>query len=164
MGMAGNFLRIPADQLHNLKSNPNELDSLVEDLFSGGVDYERFCDVDKSWQSIHFLLAGEPWGGESTEAQAVLGGVEFGPDLGYGPARYHDPERVKQIWSSLSSISVEELTDRFDPLAMQRADIYAFDPEYAEDELEMAQDYYEELRRFYSEAAEEDNAVLLFIT
>ena len=164
MGMAGAFLQISQDKLEQLQTDPMQLEEMADEMFGRFRSGEGFCTVDKSWQTIHFLLAGEPWGGNSIEAQAILGGTEIGPDMGYGPARYLDSQQVKQVAEALGQISVEELSTRFDPEALAREDIYAFSAEYAVDELEMAQDYYTELQQFYAKSAAQNDAVLLMIT
>ena len=170
MGMAGTFLRISQEKLEQLRSDPNSIESLVEQFFTSRFSIERsgdseLCDVDKSWQTIHFMLSGgNPWGGNTIEAQAIMGGAEIGPDLGYGPARYLTSDQVKQVSQALAPITQEEFSNRFDPQAMAAADLYAFDLEYAEDELEMAQDYFGELKKFYARSAQQNDAVLLLIT
>ncbi len=163
MGMAGNFIRISTQQLEQLNANSDAMESFADELFDGGFQ-GAICDVDKSWQTIHYLLSGEAWGGSSVEAQAIMGGTEIGPDLGYGPARYLTAEQVKQIASALNNISQDDLSKRFDPETMATAGLYAFDIEYAQDELEMANDYFDELKRFYQTTADENNAMLLVIT
>ena len=50
-----------------------------------------------------------------------------------------------------------------DSEAMEDAGLYAFASEYADDELEMAQDYFDEMKKFYAAAAAEGDAVLLLI-
>ena len=123
MGMTGNFMQISPDELESLQQQPDSVESyLLPD--DGG--FPSCCDVDKAWQGIHFLLAGDPWGGEDAAAKAVLGGTEIGGDLGYGPARYLTATEVKEVADAISRIDRDELKRRFDAQAMADADIYAF--------------------------------------
>src|SRR5271165_1779219 len=72
-------------------------------------------NIDKSWHGIHFLLTSSAWGGTPPLSNAVLGGTEFGPDLGYGPARYLTPDQVKEVAAGLDRITGETLRGRFNP-------------------------------------------------
>lgn len=162
MSMTACFQSISAGDLQTIKDDPTLVESYA-DNYCGRRSEGDFCDIDKSWQTIHYLISGEVWEGASPQAQVVLGGTEIGDDLGYGPARYHDPEQVKHLANSISDIDSRELARRFDPEAMQRHCIYSFSAEYATDELELAQDYFEELKNFYSSAANRGDAILAFI-
>jgi hypothetical protein len=69
--------------------------------------------IDKSWHGIHFLLTGSAWGGKPPLSNAVLGGKEFGQDLGYGPARYLTPDQVKEVAAALDEITEATLRAQF---------------------------------------------------
>ncbi len=165
--MTAGFLRVESQQLKQLQADPDSLETMLDNVFEmgmGGSKRDDYCDVDKSWQTIHYLLSGgDPWNVTNTESQAVLGGTEFGPDMGYGPPRFLSVEQVKQVAEAIAPIDEAELERRFDPKAMAGADLYAFSHDHPEDELEMAQHYFKDLRTFYSDAAQQDAAVLLFI-
>lgn len=162
MSMTACFQTVSANDLRDIKNDPALIESYADNVFGGRAEGE-FCDIDKSWQTIHYLISGEVWNGSSPQAQVVLGGTEIGEDLGYGPARYHEPAQVQQLADSISDIDSKELAKRFDPEAMERYSLYAFSSEYATDELEMAQDYFQELKSFYSNAASRGDAILAFM-
>ena len=58
-------------------------------------------------------------------SQTILGGVEFGEDLGYGPARYLTLDQVGQIADELNRPALQaEMSARFDPARMSELGIY----------------------------------------
>lgn len=105
-------------QFEQIKKNP---EALARALFSEGT---QAISLDKDRHGIHFLLTGTAWDAKGAAGQAILGGKEFGGDLGYGPARVLSEAQVKAISSALSKISGESLAARFDPDAMTKADVY----------------------------------------
>src|SRR5713101_847513 len=73
----------------------------------------------KAWHGVHYLLCGDIEPGSAIPSQAVMGGVELGEDLGYGPARYFETGKVNQIAQALSAANLEaEMIARFDPVKM----------------------------------------------
>jgi hypothetical protein len=81
--------------------------------------------MEKAWHGVHYLLCGEADPGRTILSQAILGGTEFGDDLGYGPARYFALAKVSLTARELSQDEIEgEMRARFDPLQMSRAGIY----------------------------------------
>ena len=72
--------------------------------------------LDKAWHGVHYLLCGKAEPGTDLESQAVMGGTEVGEDLGYGPARYFDADKVADIARELSRPNLEaEMMARWDP-------------------------------------------------
>ena len=118
--------------------------------------------LEKAWHGLHFLLCGsaEPLPGEF--GQAVLGGVEIGEDLGYGPARYLEPDNVRRIANALDSITVEELKKRYDPVVMEEADIYPGGWTDLEN-LDWLMEAFHDLITYYKSVAERGNAILLYL-
>ena len=66
----------------------------------------------------------------------VMGGEEFGPDLGYGPARYLSAEEVRHLASALDDMDHEEFRARIDLDVLATLEAYptGWDPTGAEDE------------------------------
>ena len=121
---------------------------------------ESGLSLEKSWHVLHYLLTGKPEEAPPPLGNAILGGREIGPDLGYGPARFLTPEEVREVSLALSRITAQDLARRFDLPAMIAAHIY---PVRDENELEIAQPYFEQLARYYSEAAAAGHAMLLYV-
>ena len=91
---------------------------------------KRYC-LEKEWHGVHFLLSGTADEAPFPQGFLVSGGQELShTDSGYGDARYFGPEQVGEIANFLDPISVDDLSARYDPVAMAEAQIYqAPDPE-----------------------------------
>ncbi len=146
----------------------------MEGLGAGGWLYpeddadepEYALDVDKAWHGIHFLLTGDPWEGSPPLMNAVLGGETLGDeDLGYGPARFLTPEEVTELAEALEGWSREKLAARYDPAAMEAAEIYPTGiwEDEGPEALDYVLSYYDELLEFYRQAAARGDAVILYI-
>lgn len=164
MGMVACYAAVTPETLHKLVSGE---ESIEEFLYPNGGEEEpnNSIDLDKSWHGIHYLLNGTTDGGEGPLALAVIGGVEFGPDVGYGPARYITAQETADIAKALESISAATLQARFDPQDMAAKEIY-LSPMWERDgqeALEYALEYFEKLPRFYREAATRGDAVIQWI-
>lgn len=158
-----------ADRVKRLNLNADEQKKAQEEIFKeiaavaggfgiGGESNE--LDLEKSWHALHYLLTGRPDEAPPPLGNAILGGTEIGEDIGYGPARFLSPVQVREVAAALASISTEELARRFNLEAMVRANVY---PVRDESELELAQQYFERLSRFYAHAAAAGNAMILYI-
>ncbi|HEY7640444.1 MAG TPA: YfbM family protein [Steroidobacteraceae bacterium] len=161
--MIGNLLRISPSQLKALQQDPGGIETVLYPDNDDETENERHLDLDKSWHIIHFLLAGDAWGGTPPFANAICGGAELGDvDVGYGPARYLTPAQVQEVGSALSGLAAKDLWSRFDAAAASRAEIYPADS-WTNEDGEYVEDYYEKLRAFYAAAAHNSEAILLWI-
>ncbi len=136
-----------------------ELKSAMAKRPSAGLKAEGL-GLEKSWHSLHYLLTGSAGETNSTLRKTILGGKELGPDIGYGPARFLEPPEVKEIAVALKKVSEVELATRFDLPAMVAANVYACRDE---SELKLAQHYFTQVVRYYSEAAHRGHAMLLYL-
>jgi hypothetical protein len=148
-----------------VKENP----SLVELLDEEETDPEVFgeeidqIDIDKAWHGIHFLLTGSADEAPPPLGDAVLGGTALlvSDDMDW---RYLTPEEVRDVAHALSDITAEHLERRYDPRAMEKADIYPNIWERDGSEaLEYLTFYYNELALFYKQAALQGKAALISI-
>ncbi|MBJ7313923.1 YfbM family protein [Rugamonas sp. CCM 8940] len=116
---------------------------------------DQAINLDKAWHGIHFLLNGTAWKVTSTAGQAVLGGREFGADMGYGPPRVVSKEDVVKVAKALSMITSKELSARYSPKIMEEEDIYPSSTWQQEgpQALKFLLDGYAELLAFYQRAA-----------
>jgi hypothetical protein len=127
---------------------------------------ELTLDVHKSWDALNVLLAtsadrlANRW--EPDVLDPLLGGTEFGEDLGYGPARYLTPEQVAQVAANVAAIDDDEVRRRFDPDAFTANDVYGADWSYP-DELDELLERASEVRAFYRAAADAGLAVILLL-
>lgn len=163
MGMVACFTSLPPEQLQRLRDDPDEIE---EFLYPDGGSEEppNYYDLDKSWHGLHYLFTGETYGGKPPLSQAVLGGVEFGEDGGYGPARYLTQDEVRSIAGALSQVTPDALAQRFDPQDMENRQIYpSIWAEEGDEALDALLDGFSGLQRFYAGAAARGEAVIQWI-
>ncbi len=119
-------------------------------------------DIDKAWHGIHYLLTGNTSISKGPYGAAVLGGQDVGPDFGYGPPRFLTVSEVEEVSKALSNLPADQFCRRFDPKAMDVADVYpgAWKRE-GPDGLEWLQSKFQELVAFYGRAATQRMSVVL---
>lgn len=106
MGMIGCFTSLSPDALQRLRNEPD----LIEDYLypdDGDSEPPNYIDLDKAWHGVHYLLTGQAYGGQEPESLAVVGGEEFGPEMGIGPARFLTVEQVARVASALSALGLQ---------------------------------------------------------
>jgi hypothetical protein len=138
----------------------------IHKMNTGSIDTKetaRRISIDKSWHGLHFLLTGDAVSTPQGAGQAILGGKEIGPDLGYGPARVMDPAQVKAVATALASTSKAELSKKYDPNAMDGAQIYPGEWNEEAENLGWLLESFDTVVEFYRTAAEHGNAVMLYL-
>ena len=158
-GMRLTLVMVTPEQFSHLKGDES---ALAKTLFESPSDVA--LEMDKEWHGIHYLLTGEPWSAQGILGQVVLGGAEFGLDIGYGPARYLNPRQVSEIASALKNVPIEKFKGRYDAKAMMKADIYPTIWEREGQEgLKWLVSGLEQLNDFYNRAAAQGKGVILAI-
>lgn len=172
MGMRAYFVSIDVKELEEIIANPKMTEDI---LFPSEYDEEdqeeelvipyKFIDIDKSWQEIHFLLCGEPYGGELPLSNTILGGEGIGDDLGYGPARYLTAEEVKDVAKDLAGISMDGFKERFESQKelMKVVNLYPGVWEDDDEEYKYLSLYFEMLKDYYLDAEKNKKAMLLYV-
>jgi hypothetical protein len=119
---------------------------------SGKARQGAKISLEKAWHGVHYLLCGDVEPGSAIPSQAVMGGVEVGEDLGYGPARYFEAGEVNQIAQALSAASREtEMIARFDPAQMTSLGIYPGG--WKASDVDWLMEEFRRLRIFYEDAS-----------
>jgi len=158
-GMRLTLVMVTPEQFSQLKSDEN---ALTQMLFDSSDDV--VLEMDKEWHGIHYLLTGEPWSARGALGQVVLGGTEFGSDIGYGPARYLNPRQISEIATALRRLPIEQFKSRYDPKVMMKAEIYPTIWEReGEEGLRWLVTGLERLNEFYSRTANQGKGVILAI-
>jgi len=163
MGMIACFTSLAPEALQHLRDNPDEIgDFLYPD--GGEGEPPNYVDLDKAWHGLHYLLTGDAYGGPMPLSLAVFGGVEFGPEISYGAARFLTVDEVAAVATALAGITPEALRQRFNPDEMEELEIYPQiwtrdDPET----LDYLLDAFPELQQFYANAATRGEAAILWI-
>jgi len=162
--MIAEYRQLSVEDLNRLLKE--DQDNIEEFLFEDGGEIEAagFLSLDKSWHSLHFLLNGDPWQGSGPLFNAVLGGQEFGDDMGYGPPRYLSADQVKEVAQALSKVDRVQLKAKFDPQAFKKAEIYGFNAQDANSEFGYMMGYLQELTSFFESAAKAGKAVVISLT
>jgi hypothetical protein len=165
MGIVACFSSIPPQELQRLQENPDEIE---EFLYPDDGDSEppNYLDLDKAWHGLHYLLTGESEGGPLPLAQAIIGGIEFGPEVGYGPARFLTADEVSAVAQALAPLTPDALTQRFNPKDMEDKQIY---PEIiwvrdGDEALEYVLQSFPGLQKFYADAAARGDAVIAWFS
>jgi hypothetical protein len=143
--------------------------SLCADFLSGEEveGFEPFADLDldKAWHGIHYLLTGSATEGTVPLCFLLVGGQPIGEDFGYGPPRCFSPAEVGAVAAALSSVSSDALRARYDPKVMQRLDVYpGIWVREGDEGFAFVHNYFEELKQFVAGAAENGEALVLFLS
>ncbi len=91
-------------------------------------------DLDKSWNGLHFLLTGNasgsswlswlPFAGGGKVISPIFGGAKIGNGGEYEGNRYFTAKEVRAMHAALTSKNMEEWGENFDPLKMEKLNIY----------------------------------------
>ncbi|MCC6385947.1 MAG: DUF1877 family protein [Dehalococcoidia bacterium] len=135
----------------------------VPDPLPDGLSGAPTLDIDKAWHGLHYLLTGSADEAPGPLGDAVMGGREIGPDLGYGPMRALDAARVAQTSTALDALAPGALGSRFDPSAMEAAGVYPGGWSEPGTRVWLLETF-EDVRGFYREAASAGHAILLYLT
>lgn len=161
MSMIAQYARVEPAELDEFIENPGVLETYLFDRDKTN----NVLDIDKAWHGIHWLLNLDPWDGDGPRFNAVLGGTELGEDYGYGPARYLSADEVKEVSHELDLIEHDELLGNFDAARMAADEVYpsVWGEEPDDEALEYLIDHYKCLVTFFREAANRDQAMLMWI-
>jgi hypothetical protein len=159
VGIAAFFTSIPPQTLGQLLEDPDEVEALLYP--DDDSEPPNSMDLDKAWHGLHYLLTGDPTGGERPLSLAILDGAEVGPELDYGPARYLTADEVKTVAQALAVLTPEALAQRYDPRDMEEKDVYpAIWAEEGDEGLEYLLMFYSTLQQFYTDAAARGDVVI----
>lgn len=156
MGLYCMIFAVDAECVNELNALKDDEDAFHELLNSKDPE-RRSIYLDKAWHAIHFLLTGEAWDCEHPGAFMICGGTDVLEDFD-GNTRTFDPVETARIADEVLKVSEEDLRSRFNPQAMNAADIYPSiwdrDPK-DDDTLGYVVNYYNELRTFLKKAKED---------
>lgn len=165
MGMVACFSAADAATLDQLKADPYRMEEFLYP--DDGEGEPPHCqDIDKSWHCIHFMLAGSTDVSAEPLSWAILGGEEIGDDVGYGPARILEPQQVQSIAAALSKIDEATFKAKFNPKAMQAANVYLSEMcvRDGEEAFEYLLENYRILLAFYQSAAARGDGAILWLS
>jgi hypothetical protein len=160
------------DTLMALAENPDAMRTKGPEImaaFQKQQEDPTRVDLQKDWQALHFLLTGD--GSMETEHRpddplhnVVMGGHETALETGYGPVRMFGIADVQAIAPELAKVSVKELRARFSAEAFNKAEIYPRPRPggWDENEVEYVFHIFPKLVRFFQEAAQAGEIVVIY--
>jgi hypothetical protein len=171
MGMTCELRQLNPAYAQKLLHEPDEVlryyDEASEDELPEEAQGEDL-DLDKAWHGLHYLLTGTAWGGEAPLNSLLVGGEQVGDEeehaVGYGPARILLPPQVAAFSQALATLSLAEISERFNPIEMTELDIYPSIWDREDEELEeWMLESLAELKNFLQRAVAQQQAVILAI-
>jgi hypothetical protein len=129
--------------------------------------FEPLMELGKAWHILHYLMTGHSDAAEAP-GNALLSGTPLGEDLGYGPARLHDPDATRAFRDFLAPLESVRLLARLDfPLIVQLR-VYPF---FAVPDTAEAQSWRDEiataflaLKSYVGRAAERGDGLLVWLS
>lgn len=162
MGMITEWRSIAVDEIDTVQSASD--DELADWLERTAMDATTL-DLDKQWHALHAAITGTLWETGGPGGRAVLGGTEFGEDLGYGPSRLLTAAEVAQVAGELDAIGPEGFAAQIPNDALRSTELYPSGVEWTDpDEREWLESSFDQLRAFYRSAADQGRAVVIVIT
>jgi len=159
MGATANFKILNEDERYTLLGDTDAIETF---LFGEDCDFPRnVFDLDKAWHTIHYLLTGCLETDGSVLGDAILGGRELGPNLGYGAARLLDPQRVKEIDAALRTVDLKSRIEAARPDELLLKKLF-FVRELKRDATYLIFKF-ERLKDCYEQAAKTSSSVLAFL-
>lgn len=163
MSMIGNLLRVTNAELEEYLKDS----SLLEDkIYDDETENENLTDLDKSWDGIIFLLTGQSLDtAEHHLVRVLFSGqiIDEEQDLGYGPAHYLTPEQVSELNTEISTITIADLKQNFDPKKMNEQEVYPTIWDEGDDAFDYVADGFLALQDAFAKAAKNGEAIITFL-
>lgn len=161
--MIGNLLRVTKSELEEYLKDS----SLLEDkIYNDETGNENLVDIDKAWDGIIFLLTGQCLATANHNLVKVLFSgqlINKEQDLGYGPAHYLTPEQVTELNNKISTITIVDLKEKFDPEKMNKLDVYPAIWDEGDDVFDYVADGFLTLQNVFAKATKNGEAIITFL-
>ncbi|MCP3801887.1 YfbM family protein [Allokutzneria sp. A3M-2-11 16] len=163
--MEGNYLRVSQEELERAIDDPSGFYDDAQDLIDEQEEADlpperaRHLSTHKAWHAIAFLLGRAEFHVDVVHGEGEIAEDE---DWGYGPPRHLSAERVEAAAEALAGIDFDDLVDGVDPSELTEADVYPllWDDE---DAFEWVRHWFTPLPTFFSAAAENGDAIIVWI-
>lgn len=163
MSMIANLLRVTTSELEEYLKDS----SLLEDsIYNDEADAENLIDIDKSWDGIIFLLTGQSLATAKHNLVRILFSgqiIDEEQDLGYGPAHYLTAEQVAELNGEISTITIADLKQRFNPERMNELEIYPIIWDEGDDAFDYLADGFLTLQNVFADATKNEEAIITFL-
>jgi hypothetical protein len=150
-------------------------DNLVQQIAAGDIALKRLkiddypgLDIDRSWEAIHYLLCGDISDGAPPLGYVVPLTSDNGIDFGSFGAFSLRAEQVAKALQAMSELDETQLRLRYDFPTMVKDEVYPLDPDTISDEdreefFAYMLQYFNEIRRFYSQTVAEGKGLIFYI-
>lgn len=128
------------------------------------ADKKEFS-LNKDWHVLHYALCGTGEGGDAPLSFVVFGDKEFPEmeDVDYGPVRYLTPEQVRQVSAALRNIEPTSLLSKLNCEDAKKKRIYLDHTLNDLNNWTYLPELFIELQKFYLDAAEQGNGMIMKI-
>lgn len=147
-------------------SSPDDVSELLEagDAFGFDSDADTATasgvSLEKAWHGLHYLLTGDPWGGEGPLAFLLIGGEHLDGDE--EEPRWLTAEETAAVHQALAAVTDEGLWSRFNAARMEELEIYPGIWDEPEADLhEEYVGYFQDLRRLVATAVQHNQGLLI---
>ena len=175
MGMILSLVQFTPQKLQEYLDSPEHFEEDLSNLENSQDDPS--CYLDKAWEAVHYLLTRTRIGGflltgtkrpgnQDPLSMAVYSEQFFDQeqDLGLGPASYLTSEQVRQISALISNMESSFIKDRYNPEEMNEMGIYPTFWNNDANLFDYVSDSFNNLKKFYEDAASKGNAVASYLS
>ena len=187
MSQSATFYAIDENDFFAIKSDPNKLGLLkdrennvtfqgthegIRFILSKGLDEQKAFLVNEIFYPTTFI--GEvsqyvfPNAAKDSQEFVDVTNDESYEDFDRAPISFLDPEKVMQIASFLDSVSSEQFSSKFNPVELNKKDIYPCcwntekGDEYVYNEKHIAEDF-QNLKKLFNSASRANSYLLCFV-
>lgn len=163
MSMIGNLLKVTETELKEYIADSTKLENRI---YNDGVEDPMLVDIDKAWAGILFLLTGQNIDSLNHPLAKVFFNdkvIDADQDMGYGPANYLTPAEVSEINNQISKISTQDFKKNFDAKKMEELEVYPTIWDEGDEAFVFLSEYFKTLQKAYSDAAQNNQAIITFI-
>ncbi|RJE87419.1 DUF1877 family protein [Paenibacillus sp. 1011MAR3C5] len=161
MGMRGYYFAMADNLVQQIAAGDLALKSLKIDNYPG-------LDIDRSWEAIHYLLCGNIADGEPPLGYVVPLTSDKGIEFGSFGAFSLRAEQVAAALQAMSELDEAQLRLRYDFPIMLKEEVYPLEQGVVSDEdadafFAYILQHFNEIRRFFSQAAAEGKGLIFYI-
>jgi len=163
MSMIGNLLRVTKSELEDYLKDSSLLENKIYD---DETENENLVDIDKSWDGVIFLLTGQSFAtAENNLVRILFSGqlIDEEQDFGYGPAHYLTPEQVAELNNEISTITIADLKQKFNPKKMNELEVYPTIWDEGDDAFDYVADGFLTLQNVFADATKNEEAIITFL-
>lgn len=163
MGMCAVYQEVKEEDLKKLLESDDVFENIEELEEKDGTD---LCDIDKMWNTLHFLLTGELYSSKDNLLDELIFGSENINEESEEVARYIPKEKVIEISKKINEINFQDCLKNFDMNIFKENNIYPDIWDYIDEKEEIMKElseHFENLKNFYNKVAKNKNIVVVTI-